>query len=273
MKNEIKIHILKCGEIEVHKDMFLPRKEQNRFCFFKFIYSKKDKIRLPVYTYLIVHPKGIILVDTGWNIDIRYDEKRHQGLINSKLFKGYLPDGEDISTQIGKLGFRAKDIDYVILTNLDGDHASGVRLVKDAGKIIASEDEVKFSKKAKFRYPSHLLDGIKIETFKMEDSEYGPYKKSFDLFNDDSINLVSIPGHSKGTCGVLIKNNGRFVLLASDCVYGKESYEKLVLPAIKLGEYELKRSLKWIQDLSRDERCIGIFGSHNRELNTKKIII
>lgn len=45
------------------------------------------------------------------------------------------------------MNIQTKDLDYVILTHLDCDHANGLELVKDAKYIIVSNDEIKCANK------------------------------------------------------------------------------------------------------------------------------
>lgn len=55
-----------------------------------------------------------------------------------------LPAGEAIDEQMqSRLGLKPEDLDYVLLTHLDCDHANGLRLVRDAKRILVSEDEMK----------------------------------------------------------------------------------------------------------------------------------
>ena len=37
------------------------------------------KIWVPVSSYLIEHPKGLVLVDTGWHEEIRLNQKKTSG--------------------------------------------------------------------------------------------------------------------------------------------------------------------------------------------------
>lgn len=75
----MKIHVLRTGEVRVSP--YLPFGGDNCSLFKAsgITTPKKDWIWLPVCFYLIEHPKGRILVDTGWHRDMsprgEYDKK------------------------------------------------------------------------------------------------------------------------------------------------------------------------------------------------------
>ena len=52
-----------------------------------------------------------------------------------QINQGRIAKGEAIDEQLEKLGLKTSDIDYVLLSHLDCDHANGLRLVKDAKHI------------------------------------------------------------------------------------------------------------------------------------------
>lgn len=102
---------------------------------------------MPVSAYLIEHPKGLILVDTGWNKVIResnWKELRFQSIADT----GYLPAGDEIDEQLERLRYKTTDLDYVLMS----DHASGFQLVKNAKKIMVSKKELIQANKQKMIY-------------------------------------------------------------------------------------------------------------------------
>ena len=66
--------------------------------------------------------------------------------------KPKLPEDKAIDEQLSNLGIDTKDLDYVFFTHMDCDRVSGIRLVKDAKKIMISEEEFKSVKKGDIRF-------------------------------------------------------------------------------------------------------------------------
>ena len=101
--------------------------------------SGDEKIMVPVGFYLIRHPKGDILFDTG-NNDRLIQDKTYWGPLAGLLDKGVDP-ALAIETQLGKVGVKASDIKYVILGHMHLDHAGNVSRFPNA-TIVVQRDEI-----------------------------------------------------------------------------------------------------------------------------------
>ena len=140
----IKIYVMHTGKVYVSSALPLKDTEKNpsplQLSLLSF-YGRRNRIRLPVSIYFIEHPKGKILIDTGWHREISPDGKynrvaqvKHLGVGHFLINQGVLPKGESAVEQLEKIGIAPRDLDYIILTHLHTDHASGLRQFKDAKK-------------------------------------------------------------------------------------------------------------------------------------------
>lgn len=78
----INIHIFHTGSVIV--DRAIPYHEKNPLAMTGFLHGKEKKLRLPVSCYLIEHPKGRILIDTGWDTKYAIEKpRRFFGLLGS----------------------------------------------------------------------------------------------------------------------------------------------------------------------------------------------
>src|SRR6202045_1150479 len=82
------------------------------------------KIRVPVAFFLIHHPKGNVLFDTG-NNDRIITDPTYWGPLAAALEPDRSPDFA-IDVQLEKAGFKTSDINYVILGHMHLDHAGNV---------------------------------------------------------------------------------------------------------------------------------------------------
>ena len=82
----IKIHILPCGSTIVDEALPFSNRSKNPLAFTGILRGKKHKISVPVTAYLIEHPDGLILVDTGWDTAIREDARAYEGFFNYPEF-------------------------------------------------------------------------------------------------------------------------------------------------------------------------------------------
>ena len=108
---------------------------------------RENRLWLPVSAYLIEHPKGLFLVDTGWaramSPDGAFDRKAQVKSLGSVVLyevnQGQIPLGECVDEQLAAMGIKTSDIDAVLLTHLDCDHADGlfaVKVVADDGRFV-----------------------------------------------------------------------------------------------------------------------------------------
>lgn len=188
---------------------------------------------MPVSAYYD-HPKGKILVDTGWHrrmssegkLDVK-SQIKDLGYMLYRLNQGVVSVGKAVDEQLAAMGVETSELDYVVLTHLDCDYACGVEQVRDAKKILVSEEEYvsdrKFSLINVVRFKKRWWENVDLTFFPCNRSE-GPFKKSYDLFGDGSIQLINIPGHTDGLCAIKVTGqDGRFLLTASDGAYGSKS--------------------------------------------------
>ena len=268
----IKIHILPCGVIRVAETV--PLGNQNGLLSKAKQYTAADKVRvtLPVFTYLIEHPKGLILIDTGWCRDISpagvYDPKAASAVLPSRLAAFYrpsVPSGMAIHEQLAAMGIRAEDLDAVVLTHLDPDHVAGLRHVCRAKRIVLAEDEYFWSCRTvyKTRQPQSLWLPYPMERPYYCGSPLGPNHWVIDLFGDESLQLVNVPGHTDGQAAIMIRNGGRFVLLAADAAYSPRNWQKMIPPGFGFAREWQMKSLRWIAQMAADPGCAAVLCSHD----------
>ncbi|MDO4930974.1 MAG: N-acyl homoserine lactonase family protein [Bacteroidales bacterium] len=263
---KIKVHVLHTGTVTV--DIALPFKQKtlNPIAYTGIFRSEKHQVTLPVSAYLIEHPQGLVLVDTGWGREIRDAQKTYLGAFHYKINKGVLPEGEAIDEQLLSMGIRTADLDYVVLTHLHSDHASGLKLVADAKHILTSREELEGANADKKRYIHHMWEGVNIETFDFADSELGPQHKAYDLFGDGSIVFVWVPGHTKGLVTTLVMREGKYLMLTSDCGYARRSWEQMIMPGVCINRQQLHDALLWEKQMAASPNCIDALANHDADV-------
>ena len=168
------------------------------------------------------------------------------------------------------MGLKDSDLDYVLLTHLDCDHANGLNEVAHAKHILCSAAELRFATHIgivnRVRYQPRWWRDTTLQTFEWNGTE-GPANHSFDLFGDGSMVLINIPGHSDGLCAVRIRNTqGQFVLLCADGGYARRSWEKMITSGIATDREAQLQSLQWIREQSLLPNCMGVYASHDTEV-------
>ena len=268
----MKIHVLHCGYIQVSESVPFGNSIDLKNTVRQLTAPDRKRLTLPVCTYLIEHSKGLILVDTGWCRDISprgvYDPEAVRMVLPphlAALFHPYLPEGMAVHEQLAAMGIRPEDLDTVLLTHLDADHVAGLRHVSKAKRIILPEHEYFWSCRTvyKTRQPWSLWHNQPIERLYYRGSPLGPNRWTIDLFRDESIQLVNIPGHTDGQAAIIVRSSGRFVLLAADAAYSPRNWQEMITPGFGFArEWQLK-SLKWIAEMAAALGCVAVLCSHD----------
>lgn len=274
----MKIHILRTGEVRVSPYLHFGGDDCSLLKASGFTTPKKDWIWLPVFSYLIEHPKGLMLFDTGWHREMSpdgvYDKRAQIRSLGSwflyNVNQGRIAKGEAINEHLAAMGINAKDIDYVLLSHLDCDHANGLSQVKEARHILVSRAEMegtkRFNFQIKIRFQKRWWKGVDLKTFDWNGTE-GPVGHSYDVLGDGSLTMVNIPGHSEGLCALKVKNaEGKYVLLFADGGYATKSWKEMITSGITLDKRLQRQSLQWIREQSLSPDCIASLATHDTDV-------
>ena len=270
----IYIHLLRCGTIALSREAVLGGKEGFASALRQAAAPASARIELPCFCYLIEHPKGLFLVDAGVGRVFSprgiYDAAAVKELLGAPLAAYLRPrvePGQSIGERLAARGLRPKDLDLVILTHLDADHVGGLHELRGAKRFLLPEDEYFWSCRTvyKLRQPQGLWIDMPLERFWYRGSPLGTNRWAYDVFGDESVMLVNLPGHTDGLCAVLIRNGKRFAVLASDAALCRENIESGMPPGFCFDMRLERKALRYLKDLRGEPGCEAILLSHDRE--------
>src|SRR5262245_57880353 len=82
-------------------------------------------IIVPIPSYLIVHPKGRVLFDSGLNIQTQTDPERYIGPVGVKFTTFHFHSGEEIAARLTAMELAPEAITHVVNSHLHYDHSGG----------------------------------------------------------------------------------------------------------------------------------------------------
>lgn len=271
----IKIHILHCGRIGVAPGLMTSGGDRFAAQAEGLLTPDSKRLWLPVSVYLIEYPRGLVLVDTGWpravsprGLPDRAAQIKLLGLQYHSVCRAVLGPGEAAEEQLAAMGLRPRDIECLLLTHLDSDHAGNLPALRDARRILASEEEYFWSARANLRYRRELwLPSLPFSsTFYYKVKNLGPENRYLDLFGDESIQLVSLSGHSFGNFAVLVQNDGRYVLLTSDAAMSSANWRDLSVPGMAENAVRQRIGIEWIREMADAPGCVAVLASHDPDV-------
>lgn len=224
-------------------------------------------IQIPVGFYVIQHPKGNVLFDTG-NNDRLIKDPAYWGASYDALKPVNTPDVA-IDVQLQKIGLTPNDIKYVVASHLHLDHGGNVGKFPNS-TIVVQKDEVMnaFWPEPGTGGPYMVGD---VMPLRAANSNYPNAVKmiqlngDLDLFGDGTLVVKRWVAHTPGSqmMTVRLKKTG-LIVLTGDNVYFRENVEKSLPPNIVLAYNPTGffTAYEWIRHLQATEKA-DFFTAHD----------
>jgi glyoxylase-like metal-dependent hydrolase (beta-lactamase superfamily II) len=218
-------------------------------------------IQIPVGFFVVRHPRGNVLFDTGNNDKLITDPNYWaEGL---RTLKPAMTPDVAIDVQLKKIGLSPDDIRYVVVSHLHLDHGGNIsRFPKST--LVVQRDEVSnaFWPKAGTADPYVIGDFIGLRDGKQRMIQLDG---DMDLFGDGTVVVKRWVAHTPGSqmMTVRLKNTG-LVILTGDNVYFRENVEKNLPPNIVLAYYPtgFYTAYEWIRQQMASQKA-DFFTAHD----------
>ena len=181
-------------------------------------------IMIPINMWIIDHPMGLILYDTGNNVAIsdgNCTSHWNEGFCG--LLKPSQTRNDVIDKQLEKVGLSVGDVKIVITSHSHLDHIGNIEMFPDAIHVIQKKELYQAWWPEKFqRGGAHVV----ADYDDARDFTYFELNGDYDLFGDGSVVIISTPGHTLGHQSVKVRmaETGT-VILTQDAVWVKENLE------------------------------------------------
>jgi len=217
---DVKVHAVQTGLISV-KENFLNRKGPGIISKLNIVLGSSYADFMPIWVWVIEHPEGIIVIDTG---DI--EASRHKEFyknetaatrftLSAMSSKRDISKADELDSQLLRLGIRPEQVSKVVLTHLHGDHTDGLKFFP-GNEIIVNEAEYRrpYGNLAT-TYPKWFNPALvnflkdRIDVFDM----------AYPVTKAEDVLLIPTPGHTHHHASVLLKTDNGHILFAGDTSY------------------------------------------------------
>ena len=228
----------------------------------------EPKIEIPIGFFVIKHPKGNVIFDTGNNDKVIADTGYWGKL--AQVFEPKMTKDDAMDAQLAKIGLTTNDIKYVVVSHMHLDHGGNVGKFPNS-TIVIQDDELHFAMFPDEPFAAgYIPDDISVLRSGVGVSRPNSIDMlritgDLDLFGDGSLVIHRSPGHTKGTqmLTVRLPKTGP-VILTSDAAYFRDNVEKNLVPNIALA-YDATGIIKgydWIRRMIATENA-SYFTSHD----------
>lgn len=180
---------------------------------------------------LIRHSERVMLFDTGLgrNIGRQFIDRMPFWLKPFMAYENHQPARDLLVEEVARNPIRT-----IILSHLHWDHISGLEDFHDAEEVWVTKeayDWLMASNAEEKLYIEQFLarhKKIKWRFIRFDSGPYENFEKSFDVFQDDRVVLVPLPGHSPGSLGMFVNlHSGKRLFFTGDVTWVLESFQLL----------------------------------------------
>jgi N-acyl homoserine lactone hydrolase len=216
-------------------------------------------LQLPCPSFLIEHPKGLVLFDTGCNPKVIDDAVGYWGQVAEALPIKW-SKSDTLDKQIEGVGYKPSDVKYVVLSHSHLDHSGGLTYFPKA-KFVVGARELSY---AYWPDPDRRWVFILNDFLPTRGYDWLEPDQDFDLFGDGALQFLYTPGHTPGECSLLVNLPNRKILLTGDTVHLRAALNQEATMGIDTDPIQSVKSIRRIKVL-RDMHDATVWITHDPE--------
>jgi N-acyl homoserine lactone hydrolase len=214
-------------------------------------------ITVPIPVFLIEHPKGRALFDTGLHPDCQHDPAGRLGPRLAGLFRIGFEPGEEVSARLKASDRDPGKIDLVINSHFHFDHVGGNALIPNATMLVQRREwDAGMDPDTAARRGLNPRDFDLGHKLRLVDGEH-------DVFGDGSVVCLPTHGHTPGHQSLRLRLESGEVVLAADACYFCQTLRERRLPRNMHDREAMLASLDRLEALERGGA--RIFFGHDPE--------
>jgi len=204
-----------------------------------------EEVPLSVASFLIVHPRGVLLWDAGAVADHERggDVGFEQRLVRRDKAERFVKLAPTLTSQLASAGYKPSDVTYLALSHYHLDHTADANLFAGSTWLVSKiEHDLMFSADPPGGARPETYSALKnSKTVLITTAEH-------DVFGDGTVIIKQAPGHTEGHSVLYLKLAKTGPVVLSGDLYHYPAERKLGrLPTFEVNEAQTKASREDIE--------------------------
>ena len=254
---EVKVHALCTGTVAVKKN-FRTKSGIGELAKINILLDSHYTEYMPIWVWVIEHPEGLMIVDTG---EISAIGNQDKYLAEESRFMRYffkhgakfdVNETDELDHQLASINLKTEDVKLVVLTHLHLDHTDGLKFFP-AAEIMVGELEYKHPNgNMPTTYPSWFKPNPVIYNKNRADI----FGEAFAISSSEDLLYIPTPGHTAGHSSVIFKTDDFDIIFAGDISYNQEQILEGELPGINANYNKSGKTYKNLLDYADAHKTI-----------------
>jgi glyoxylase-like metal-dependent hydrolase (beta-lactamase superfamily II) len=182
--------------------------------------SLRDARDFAMSAVLVKHPRGDLLVDSGFGRDL--ETQIGEMPFWFRMMSDYEQTGT-AAAQLAAAGYDRRRLAGIVLTHAHWDHVSGIPDFPDTPVWVTPEEQRFIDAGGMVTAVARSLEGVRYRPYEFADAPYLGFARSYDVYGDGAIVIVPAPGHTPGSVIVFLAlPDGTRYALVGDLVWQTE---------------------------------------------------
>lgn len=204
-----------------------------------------EEVSLSVASYLIVHPRGVLMWDAGAVADHERTGPvgTEQRLVRRDGGERFVKLAQTLVSQLAAAGYTPQDVNYLALSHYHWDHTADANLFARATWLVEKREYDQM-------FSANPPGGARPETYSaLKNSRTMTIDSNeFDVFGDGTVVIKQAPGHTEGHSVLYVKLAKTGPVVLSGDLYHYPAERTLGrLPTFEVSEAETKASRESVE--------------------------
>jgi len=254
---DVKVHALSIGTVAVKKN-FKTKNGAGFLSKMNILLGKEYTEYLPIWVWVIEHPEGLIVIDTGENVESKDIDKY---LAKESAFARYqfkhackvkIQPEEELNHQLNKVNLRIEDVKLVVLTHLHSDHVDGLKFFPKQEILVGNYE---------FTHPDNCFTTALPSWFKPKKVDFVQnrievFNQAYPINQAEDLLYIPTPGHTLGHNSIVFKTDDFDIIFGGDSSYHQDQVIKGEMAGANTDYNKTRQTYKNLLDYATLRRTI-----------------